>query len=93
MNTQMVVSNIRMPKAEYMQMKMLAASTGVSVNEYIRRAVRQSASRSMFVGEDKLMQATIASFYDDMLELANSVPHVQVYDVSDEDAVIYGIYD
>lgn len=93
MSTSMVITNLRLPKTEYIQMKILAANAGVSVNEYIRKAVKQSAVQKMMAVETVPQKSTVSSFYDDMLKLAKSAPHVKVYDVSDDDAIIYNIYD
>ena len=89
----MVVTNVRMPTSEYRQLKSLAASAGISVNEYIRTTIKSSTMRKIMAVDEKLQLDTIDSFYTDMLALAKSVPNVKVYDVSDDDAIIYGIYD
>lgn len=89
----MVVSNIRMPQSEYRQLKSLAASAGVSINEYIRTTIKSTAMKKIMAVDQKLKTDRIDGFYKDMLELANSVPNIKVHDVTDEDAVIYGIYD
>lgn len=93
MKQQMVVTNLRMPQSEYTQMKISAASAGVSVNEYIRRIVKYSAMEKMFATKISPDKSVITSFYDDMLKLAQSVPNIRHYDVSDDDAIIYGVYE
>ena len=89
----MIVTNVRMPQGEYRQLKSLAASDGVSVNEYIRTTVKSATMRKIMAVDEKLPHDKLDAFYTEMLALAKSVPHVKVYDVSDDDAIIYGIYD
>lgn len=93
MKQPMVVTNLRIPTPEYQQLKMAANDSGMSVNQYIRTMVKSTAVQKMMaVTEDKVPDTTQA-FYDDMLALANAVPNVKAYDVSDDDAIIYGVYE
>lgn len=93
MNQPIVVTNIRIPQSEYRQIKSVAASMGVSVNEYIRKNLQNSVMEDMMAVDKKTEREQIDDFYKEMLDLAHSVPDVKVYDVSDDDAVIYGVYD
>lgn len=39
--------NVRMPNSEYSRLKLLAARSGMSISEYIRRLVRVEACKSL----------------------------------------------
>jgi hypothetical protein len=93
MNQPMVVTNLRLPTSEYQQLKIAAGESGMSVNQYIRNIVKSTTVQKMMAVTDKEIPDNSRAFYDDMLALANSVPNVKVYDTSDDDAIIYGIYD
>jgi predicted DNA binding CopG/RHH family protein len=38
--------NVRMPSSEYARLKLLAARSGLSISEYIRKLVRDQGSKS-----------------------------------------------
>lgn len=85
----MVVTNLRLPYADWLQVKTVAAEEGLSINEYINRAITfvtkaQSLVANLFVdtsrGNDPIW---------DLPKLAK-MKNKPMGDLSEEDKIIYG---
>jgi len=93
MNISMVVTNVRMPQEDYLQVKAMAAELGISVNQYIHSVVVGSATQRMMRDTKRTRRVKHQSFYEAMLALALSVSKTKKkpLGLSEEDEVIYGI--
>lgn len=86
MKQPMIVSNIRLPRSDWLQIKAVAAEAGISVNEYIRHAVAKAQSSQAFVAEAR-MPAKRAPIWN-VAKLAKKHGHPRR--LSKEDEAIYG---
>ncbi len=80
----MVVTNLRLPYSDWLQVKTAAAEEGMSVNEYINDAVRFVTKANMFLG-DKTKDDPIW----DLPKLAK-MKNKPMGHLSAEDRIIYG---
>jgi len=82
MNSKMVVTNLRVSRADWLQLKVLAAEEGMSVNEYVNFMLQDYAKKKEFP-----RKANRRSFYD-LLEIAKIKD--KPMGLSKDDEVIYG---
>jgi len=89
MNTKIITTNLRIPEEDLSLARVLAAEKGISVNEYIRNAIRIVSTKEQLgilsVKPDK-------SVYDFLLEFANrKIKKGKKMELSDEDKAIYDL--
>ena len=94
MKQKIVVSNIRIPENDWRQAKMVAASRGMSVNEYIHQLITVASTRNMLgiKKQKRQKKKTNKDFFQAMIDLAK-VRHYHPMGASEEDKIIYGIED
>lgn len=82
-----VTTNLRIPEVDITLVRTIAASRGISVNEYIKQAIKLTTVRDQLgVLEEKPKE----SVYDFLLEFANrKKSKSKKLELSDEDKVIY----
>lgn len=90
MANQMVVTNLRLPYADWLQVKTVAAEQGLSVNEYINEAVA-------FVTKAKSLVANLFAYKkstvnDPILDWPNLTKKIKIrpMGLSADDILIYG---
>jgi hypothetical protein len=93
MKQPMVVTNLRMPTPDYLQVKMMAGELGMSVNEYIYSTLVGASTKRMMHDTKKSKQTKMQSFYDAMLALANKPlkANQKPMGLSEDDEIIYGV--
>ena len=96
MKQKMVVTNLRIPQENWLQVKATAAAEGKSVNEYINTLIVDS-SRQTFFGFPKVYKPIKKSKkrdpYSALLELATKPYTPHPLEASEDDKAIYGIDD
>ena len=89
MLTNIITTNLRIPEVDMTLVRTIAASRGISVNEYIKQAIKLTTVRDQLGTLDKTTQKTV---YDFLFELANrKKTKSKKIELSDEDKAIYEI--
>ncbi|MEK7577740.1 MAG: hypothetical protein AAB492_03960 [Patescibacteria group bacterium] len=90
MKQSMVVTNLRMPRSDYLQVKAMAGELGMSVNEYIHTLVTSSATkRSMAKDNQPTRTEKRHVFFDAMLAISKMKNTGKKYELSEDDKIIY----
>jgi hypothetical protein len=93
MKANMVTTNLRLPKEDLIQYKILAAELDISFNEFVQRVLRQVE----VMDREKLKQELTQSYQDDSFwklgKIMTKSDITHAYDLSEEDKIIYGITD
>ncbi len=86
----MVVTNLRMPQSEYLQIKSIAGELGMSVNEYMSFCAKDMTKRRMMMRKDmpkrKIRKETIFEAFERIAKMPN-----KPMGLSEEDEAIYSI--
>ena len=64
MKQPMVVTNLRMPQSEYLQIKSIAGELGMSVNEYMSFCAKDSDKRRMMMRKDMPKENTQETIFE-----------------------------
>lgn len=89
MITQVVTTNLRIPEVDMMLVRTIAASRGISVNEYIKQAIKLTTVKDQL---SALGESPKESIYDFLLEFANrKMTKSKKLKLSDEDEAIYSV--
>lgn len=83
MNGKMVVSNLRIKREDWLQLKVFAAEEGMSINEYVNFMIQDYAKKKQFpkkVGK--------RSIWD--LSRFEKIPIEPMGELSEDDKAIYG---
>lgn len=89
MITNIITTNLRIPEVDMMLVRTIAASRGISVNEYIKQAIKETTVRDQLGFFKKKPQKTV---YDFLFEFANRKQNKKSkikFELSDEDKAIY----
>ena len=84
-----VVTNLRIPEADYLAIKALAAEERFSVNQYLNKLVTEGSSRAAIVESQPITKKTKKSIWD-LSQLAKKPNKLEFDGLSTEDEVIYG---
>ncbi|KKS98212.1 MAG: hypothetical protein UV73_C0003G0154 [Candidatus Gottesmanbacteria bacterium GW2011_GWA2_43_14] len=90
MTVKKIVTNLRIPEDEWLQVRSTAASQGISVNEYISRLIRTENVKSI-LGKREIKSPPRG--YEALIEFAKSKTMGKGLGASPDDMVIYGIED
>ena len=83
-----VITNLRIDEDEWLQVKTMAASQGISVNEYITRIIRMENIKEV-LGRKNVK--SVPKGYQALLDLAASNYKRKPMGASEDDKVVYGI--
>lgn len=88
MLTNIITTNLRIPEVDITLVRTIAASRGISVNEYIKQAIKLTTVRDQL---GALEETPKESVYDFLLEFANRKRKKSKtkFELSDEDKAIY----
>jgi len=87
MITNIITTNLRIPEVDITLVRTIAASRGISVNEYIKQAIKLTTTKDQL---GILDQAPAESVYDFLLKFANRKKvKSKKMELSDEDNIIY----
>ncbi len=92
MKQKMVVSNIRMPEDEWIQVKLMATEKRISMNEYIRQALEKVGRWEMlgFSSRDKTKSEQKAKLsLSDLGRIGRSAKNRKNLELSNDDKIIY----
>ncbi|MBU0569323.1 hypothetical protein KKB40_00900 [Patescibacteria group bacterium] len=87
MNQKIVVTNLRIPEDEWLQVKVMAAELGISANEYVSRMIKISSVKRQLVQESKSKDSP----YFPLCELINKPYKRKPMSMSKEDKAIYDL--
>jgi predicted DNA-binding ribbon-helix-helix protein len=87
MTDSMVVTNLRLPYADWLQVKAMAAESGVSVNDYIRSIVQAASNLRQLVADWVAPRQKAVSIWD-LPQLARG--RDKPMGLSPNDELIYG---
>lgn len=91
MSKNIVVTNLRVEKNLWLQIKQLAIESGMSANEYINFITKQAVSKAS-LGQSKPKKAKKRkSIYDALLSLSKRKYKNKPMGLSEDDQVIYGV--
>ncbi|MBI4066784.1 hypothetical protein HY407_00220 [Candidatus Gottesmanbacteria bacterium] len=95
MNTNIVTTNVRIPKNQYMQAKNNAADLDMSLNEYINTLIEEDTKNTFFGHKGKKVTGAKKedSPYQALLDLAKKPYKPEPMGASEDDKIIYGIKD
>lgn len=85
MKQKMVVTNLRIPEEDYLQVKAVAAESGLSVNEYIKKMISHYSKQIMLNYSPMEKKPSIW----DLPEIAKKIKNKPM-GWSKEDEIIYG---
>jgi len=90
MITNIITTNLRIPKVDMTLVRTIAASRGISVNDYIKQAIKLTTVKDQLGFLEVKRQKTV---YDFLFELANrkKTKNKTKFELSDEDKAIYEI--
>ena len=88
MKDEMVVTNLRLPKSDLIQIRVRAAKLGISGNEYIKRIIKSSTSKPITIILHAKKDDPIWHFPKSAMRLKNKKPR---YELSEDDKIIYGV--
>ena len=75
MNTQMVVTNLRIPKQDWLEAKTMAEELGISANSFVQKSLMFVTSRAdiatSLTGNLSLPRKSARDSFYDLLKLAN----------------------
>lgn len=89
MKQKMVVSNIRMPEEQWIQVKSVAADAGMSVNEYLKTIIQVDIGEKQ-LGIKKRKKYSNEKRFWDLPKLMKNIKYKPM-GISDEDKIIYGV--
>lgn len=89
MKQKIVVSNLRTPQEDWIQVKIRAAELNMSVNEYLQWLVQKDIMKAQLESPKK--KTTRKSIYKLLFELANKKYKRKPMGASEEDKAIYDI--
>lgn len=89
MMANIVTTNLRIPKDDLALIKTIAASRGISVNEYIKHAIKVIAVKDQLGALVRDPEQTIYDFLFTMAKRKTGKPKSK-FRLSDEDKAIYG---
>lgn len=89
MKTDIVTTNLRIPRDELIRIRILAAETGMSTNEFIRQTLN-GLSKRMGLGV-KAEKSEKISIWDLVRIMENTENYGNKYELSKEDQNIYEI--
>jgi len=93
MKQEIVVTNLRIPKQQWIEIKVRSAELGISANEYIKKiltATTNLESISDIIKKVTKKSKKKVSFYDAMIMLSKIPQGKQKFDLSEDDKIIYG---
>lgn len=93
MNTDPIVTNVRVDHNRYAQLKIRAGELGMSVNAYMNWLIQRDVSTAQFPQPKKTKTKKRKSIYDALLELAHKKYKYKPMGASEDDKIIYGIED
>ncbi|MEK7119818.1 MAG: hypothetical protein AAB457_01215 [Patescibacteria group bacterium] len=88
MKQQMIVTNVRMPMMDWLQVKNVAADMGMSVNEYLNTIAHADATEKS-VGMKRNRAVSKKHFLEAIEHIAH-LPNKPMGELSAEDKIIYG---
>lgn len=88
MNKNIVVTNLRIDKEIWLQMKVQASEMGISVNEYIIQIVQEASAKKELALDKKGARLKTRSIWD-LPKLAKMKD--KPMGLSEEDEIIYGV--
>ena len=94
MKQKIVVSNIRIPESDWLQVKTAASDSGMSINEYFKYLAKESIKIKFLGIKESAKKRTKVSkkdFYSAMLDFANTPYKRKPMGASGDDKIIYGI--
>lgn len=87
----MIVTNLRMPEENYLAVRSLAATQGLSVNEYLKRMIIESVTReNLGLERDQKTSGKRKYTVWDLGDLARRVKRQSLGELSEDDKTIYG---
>lgn len=89
MKQKMIVSNIRIPESDWLQVKAAASDLGISVNRYINYAIEKFTIARELSNEPRSEKKTQFSIWN-LPKISNSIK-MKPMGLSKEDEEIYGI--
>ena len=90
----MVVSNIRMPESDWLQVKATASEMGMSINEYLNRLSMDFTKMKFFGYKESIrrkIQVRKKNIYKELIEFAKTPYKSKPMNLSADDKIIYGI--
>lgn len=92
MNKNIIVTNLRVDKNLWLQIKQLSSEMGMSANDYLNYISRQAVSKA-FLGESKKTNAKRGkkSIYDALLFLSKKKYKLKPMGLSEIDEIIYAV--
>ena len=90
MQTNIVVSNIRIPKDEWINLKSAASSHDMSVNEYIRYMSRVMNIKTITAAKKVKPSKDPYQALKDLVDFASTVKR-EPMGINEDDKIIYGI--
>lgn len=91
MNTDPVVTNVRVDHNRYTQLKVRAGELGMSLNAYMNWLIQRDITKAQFTFPKK--EKKRKSIYDAMWNLAHKKYKYKPMGASEDDKAIYGIED
>lgn len=88
-----IVTNLRIDKDDWLQLKAMAAELGMSVNEYINFLAQNAVSKAQF-GYPKKFKIDMKkrkSIYDLLPSLLKEKQKKDAFELSEDDKIIYGV--
>ena len=85
----MVVTNLRIPRTDYLQIKSIAADKGMSVNEYVNQIVKDNSREKMMKKDATKQKKKKVSVYEAFARIAK-IPNKPM-GWSEEDEAIYSV--
>lgn len=88
-----IVTNLRIDKDDWLQLRAMAAERGMSVNEYINFLTQNAVSKAQFGYPEKLKIDTKKrkSIYDLLPSLLKMESKKDAFELSEDDKIIYGV--
>ena len=95
MKQKMVVTNLRIPQENWLQVKAEAAQYGISVNDYIQRLIDEKSRKTFFAYKEKGVkrQAKKRRLYQPLWDIIDKPYNRKPMGASEDDKIIYGIED
>ena len=93
MKTAMVTTNLRLPKEDLVQYKVLAAELNISFNEFVQRVLKQLEKMDITSMKQQFSQKYENDSFWQLGKMVKKEDVSREYDLSEDDKIIYGIND
>lgn len=92
MSKNIIVTNLRVEKNLWLQIKQLASEVGMSANEYMNLITQQAVSKaSLTIPAKTHIKRKRKNIYDALLSLSNKKYKRKPLGLSENDKIIYGL--